>query len=810
MHRMAVGVEQWHAGIGRYNCDLSSKAVINIHIPDLIVSVCHTVAYLCFLIWISVITLPFSILASSFFSLFAPCEFLPFKNCSKNVSLQDPCHLYIKTTLFVLVTICFMFTWLGEILTTKILLLRCSPAYRRYVVVRLQYVLHFLLFINLLDFLNIMKHYPLDILLLLGGDIETNPGPQTEKSLKFFHWNLNSICARGAVKIPLIEAYDSVHKFDLIAISETMLNSTIGNDVISIDGFSREIYRADHPSDNKIGGVCLYFREGLPIKRRKDLELLQEMIVAEITISRKKVLFSTIYRSPSQNSEQFEHFIDRLHRSLNVMQRERPHLIILTGDLNCRSSQWWAQDVEEPEGMALEELIETNNLHQLIDEPTNIRGEAMSCIDLIITDQPNLFLQSGVHSSLDQNCQHQIIYGKINISLPPPPPYKRTVWEYGKANVAKIKADLNAVDWKTLFTGLGSEDMADIFTNITYSILSENIPNKVIKCNDKDPPWITSELKTAIKRKHRVFKKFLDRGRRQEDWNLVKEVRNETSKMITDAKEKYYQKLGHKLSDPNQGAKAYWTVLNRLLNKKKTLNIPPLLENGIFVTNVQTKANIFNDYFVEQCSAIPTGSTLPTFLPKCDNALEALPIDKEKVLKIIRSLDTKKAHGCDEISVSMIKICDQSIVEPLCLIFEQCLATGKYPSIWKKANVIPIHKKESRQSKKNYRLISLLPIFGKIFEKLIFDAIYLHLCENDLLTVNQSGFRPGDSTVNQLLLITHKIYSAFEENPSRETRTVFLDLSKAFDRVWHDGLMYKIGMLWNIWQSPRPHSELPI
>ena len=93
----------------------------------------------------------------------------------------------------------------------------------------------------------------------------------------------------------------------------------------------------------------------------------------------------------------------------------------------------------------------------------------MSCIDLIITDQPNLFLQSGVHLSLDQNCQHQIIHGKINISLPPPPPYKRTVWEYGNANVAKIKADLSAVDWKSIFSGLGSEEMADIFTNITFS-----------------------------------------------------------------------------------------------------------------------------------------------------------------------------------------------------------------------------------------------------------------------------------------------------------------------------------------------------
>ena len=110
----------------------------------------------------------------------------------------------------------------------------------------------------------------------------------------------------------------------------------------------------------------------------------------------------------------------------------------------------------------------------------------------------------------------------------------------------------------------------------------------------------------------------------------------------------------------------------------------------------------------------------------------------------------------------------------------------------KKGNVLPIHKKENRQLKKNYRPISLLPVCGKIFEKLIFDAIYEYFCENQLLTPSQSGFRPGDSTVNQLLSITHKIYSAFEEFPSRETRAIFLDISKAFDKVWHDGLLFKL------------------
>ena len=185
-------------------------------------------------------------------------------------------------------------------------------------------------------------------------------------------------------------------------------------------------------------------------------------------------------------------------------------------------------------------------------------------------------------------------------------------------------------------------------------------------------------------------------------------------------------------------------------------------------------------------------SVLPNFASRCDSLLSTVEITGEKILHIIRSLDPKKAHGWDDLSINMIKLCDIEVVKPLYLIYMKCLEIGRFPFSWKKANVLPIHKKENRQLKKNYRPISLLPIFGKVFEKLIIDAIYEFLCENQLLTPNQSGFRPGDSTINQLLSITHKIYSAFEEFPSRETRAVFLDISKAFDKVWHDGLLFKL------------------
>ena len=135
-------------------------------------------------------------------------------------------------------------------------------------------------------------------------------------------------------------------------------------------------------------------------------------------------------------------------------------------------------------------------------------------------------------------------------------------------------------------------------------------------------------------------------------------------------------------------------------------------------------------------------------------------------------------------------LCKIAKVFPIGSIISDCIRciAYLYLFLW----VVPIHKKGSRQCKSNYRPISLLPIFSKLFEKQLFDVIYDHLCANQLLTPNQSGFRPGDSTINQLLFITHKIYCAFDEMPSKETRAVFLDLSKAFDRVWHEGLIHKL------------------
>ena len=137
----------------------------------------------------------------------------------------------------------------------------------------------------------------------------------------------------------------------------------------------------------------------------------------------------------------------------------------------------------------------------------------------------------------------------------------------------------------------------------------------------------------------------------------------------------------------------------------------------------------------------------------------------------------------------MIKMCDTSICRPLKLIFQSCLESGKFPNEWKKTNVVPVNKKGDKQILKTYRPISLLLIAGKIFERLLYDRMFGVFIENSLISKNESGFRPDDSCINKLFSVAHEIYQSFDDN--LEVRAVFLDKSKAFDKVWHKGAVFK-------------------
>ena len=210
------------------------------------------------------------------------------------------------------------------------------------------------------------------------------------------------------------------------------------------------------------------------------------------------------------------------------------------------------------------------------------------------------------------------------------------------------------------------------------------------------------------------------------------------------------------------------------------------------VSDFCKKANIFNNFFASICTPIDNTSCLPSFSYRTGSRIKSFQVTENDILAIIKSLDPNKAHGCDNISIKMIKICSQSLILPLKIIFEHSLKKGKFLEKLKKANVVPVHKKEDKMLVKNYRPISLLPIFGKMFERVIYNSLFNYFQSNRLFTPSQSGFLPGDSCIAQLLSIIHEIQTAFDENPTVDVRGVFLDISKAFDKVWHDGIIFKL------------------
>ena len=662
-----------------------------------------------------------------------------------------------------------------------------------YLVLFIRYFSQFCHYIIFTILFNFFVQFFFHIILTTHEDIEVNPGPlKIQNNISICHWNLNSLTSHNSCKLSLLQAYNSIHNYDILCLSETYLNSTIDNDDRNLTLNGYKLVRADHPSNVKRGGVAIYYKESLAA-RIVDTSYLKESLLLEITLKAGKCFVATVYRSPSQSSDDFEIFLNEFEKLLNYTSIDKRSVTAILGDFNSRCSRWWEKDKNTQEGIKLDSLTSSYGFNQLIDEPTHITRNSFSCIDLIFTNQPELTVDYGIHSSLHPNCYHQLTYLKTNMETIYPPPYERVLWDYKKANVDMIRRSLNYINWVDKFKNMSVNSQVETLDEILLNVFSNFVPNKSVSINDKDPPWMNKLIKVKINTKNKFYKSFVKNGRKKEDYDRLIELSRDVSITISMWKEQYLNQLALKLSDMRLSPKTYWTILKTFYNGKKVPLIPPLLINNQLVSDFKTKANHFNHFFSQQCIPLANNSVIPEYQSyETGERLSSIVIQTDDILKIIRNLNVNKAHGHDEISIRMLKICDSSIVEPLMIIFKNCLKFGIFPDSWKKSNIVPIHKKGDKQILNNYRPVSLLPVCGKIFERIIFKNLYEHLEKNNLLSSSQSGFKSSDSCTYQLLSITHLIYSGFDYNPSLETRGVFLDISKAFDKVWHNGLIYKL------------------
>ena len=621
--------------------------------------------------------------------------------------------------------------------------------------------------------INVDQAKLLPILLLLCGDVHPNPGPTNWADVCHEHVSLVTVNCRS-----LLPDIDSVRteltNFSVIACTETWLNDTIPDSDISIPGFS-DPYRRDRQRDS-YGGVCIYVSENFYSKRRQDLENNNyEIIWIEIHTNKHKIFVCCAYR-PQRTDE---HFWQLLKNSCeDLIELEPTSIIILTGDLN--------DDYLDPNKCNLRNLERQLSFNQIISEPTRVTHTSQTLLDPILVNTVTFIHQHGVCAPLISD--HSCPFICLKLSDSKNSSYKRKVWLFNRANWPGYRYALRTSFNNFNFTEQNVDVMVNVITTAIKNAASRFIPNRTVTIKSNDKKWMDNSIRINMRSRDRLYR-LAKNYSSPANISAFHKQRNHVTNLIRAAKRTYDRSLSDQLKNGQPSSRLWWKLINHFVGNNTKASIPPLKDGTSLINDNRAKANFLNDYFTGITRVDDTNARLPIVELPVDNLLSNCEITVEAVMTIIQYLDISKAYGPDDLNPRLIREATDVISPILCHVFNHSLAQAKFPMQWKTANVVPIYKnKGDKYLVSNYRPISLLCCFSKIFEKLIFKTLYNHV--KDRISSDQSGFLPGNSTVTQLVDIVHHIQESLDTQ--NEFITIFFDIAKAFDRVWHRGLIFKL------------------
>ena len=345
--------------------------------------------------------------------------------------------------------------------------------------------------------------------------------------------------------------------------------------------------------------------------------------------------------------------------------------------------------------------------------------------------------------------------------------------------------------------------MNNLYNHITY-ILDELAPYKKLSKREiklKSKPWINNDILNQMKERDKLLKKFCKLKNKNSEsartiYNQYKIIRNKITKAKRESKVNYYKDF---FDSNKQKSSLIWKGIRSLvnINNSSKKDIKLINTNGKNVSDPKVIAELFNEYFVNVGSNIDSKINkskkhYKDYMSKVtvNETFFLSPVFPQEIFEIIHSFDMNKSLGPNSIPVYILKIANDFFSHKLCDIINLSFKTGSFPDLCKIAKVIPIYKKDNPLLCENYRPISLLPIFSKIFEKIIYRQMYKFIEKHKLIYKRQFGFRSNHSTTHALISTTESMKSQMDTG--HIVGGVFIDLQKAFDTVNHDILCDKI------------------
>jgi len=629
-------------------------------------------------------------------------------------------------------------------------------------------------------FLNIEFSSTVLLLVMLSGDVELNPGPlvsnneqcSTRDSISLIHLNIRSI--RNKFDYIKNEFLD----YTVLCFTETHLSENISSDDLFLQGFT--MYRKDKSPHS--GGLLCYISNELVSSRRPDLESINiESLWIHVKFRGGSFLVCCTYRPPNTPVAFWDELNISTERALECNLN-----IVFLGDLN--------EDQLRNNNTKLKQFMTLNTLRNVITDPTRVTNNSSTLIDPIIISDNFNEIHSGVIDTPDYVSDHKATFLFSSLVYNHSKSIKRKVWLYKQADFDKLNDLILKEDWQFIINE-DTNTATELFTNKLLNLMQQCIPFKEITIRKNDKPWYDSEIRKYSRKRDRQ-KTIALTINNEHQWVKYKQLRNKVNNLKKHAKEQFYNNIEETICDAsNSEPKTYWKLLKHLVqNNKNSETIPPLINktnlNETIYFSDDEKANFLNDFFASISTVDDTNATLPPVNLLTDNSLNDISLTEQEIIDTIQILNVNKAVGEDLISHKVLKNICHSISKPLCILYNKSLHTSIFPNIWKSAIVMPLFKKGDQNLVTNYRPISLLSCLGKLMERVVYKHLYNHLMAENLIYSKQSGFLSGHSTVYQLIDIFHQITQALDEK--LYTCMVFCDISKAFDRVWHKGLVFKL------------------
>ena len=600
-------------------------------------------------------------------------------------------------------------------------------------------------------------------------------------------------------------------KFQIIGLAETNISAE-ESPVYQLEGYN-SFYQSKQMNKLKGTGVALYVNENLNAVVNSELSwVTKNLETLFVTVQHNEPLhIGVLYRPPSGDSTEA---LNELRKIIEMCPKKNVYIL---GDFNINMHDKSSKLVDDFEnivfGFGLTPLISISTHHKPDSNKT--------CIDNILTNSCDNVSHSGTISTCISH--HQAIFNVfkspiITDTKQSGPKYLQ-YYDYSNKNVNKFVSELEIK--------LGNEppnNFSEFFSEFNEQLdkACKLDKPKSSKRTAKNNPWITQGLITSIEKKHDLNdnwkkaekQKCLSRSTTASARNHYRcnscsnciaiitchreftEHRRLLNHLINCAKRKYH---GEKIAECAGDSKRTWQIINDLRGKKKREIKPDFVIDNERVTSRRVIANEFNKYFASLASnlnEVYSGdylriNPLPSFTdylpPSITSSIYLRECDSQEITEIISDLKNGKSS---DIPIHVIKRSSTIIAPYLAEYFNYCMLDGYFPCELKTGRISPIYKKEDEQLLENYRPVSTLPVFGKIFEKIIYSRLYSFLISKGIINENQFGFRKGHSTSNALNYSVEHIESLLAQK--QHVLGIFIDLSKAFDTIDHRKLTTKL------------------